>query len=345
MFLMKLDESEVKRIGVFRALQLGDMLCSIPAIRALRASYPKAEITLLGLPWASSLAKRFSKYFDRFIHFPGYPGLPEQAYDSAQFASFEREVKQRPFDLLLQMQGKGTIVNELLSSWNAKYLAGFRCKDAFVESELFTDYPDGIHEVERHLSLMAHIGAQPLGTDMEFELDDNDRREFEKLDVPISARQYVCIHPGSRDSNRQWSSGHFADVADYCQYQGLQVVITGSKDETAITSKVVSKMRERPVDLTGRTTLGSLAVLIKNACLLISNCTGVSHIAAALRTPSVIISMDGEPARWGPLNKELHSTIDCRHDPRFGQVMMEVIYRLNQSYDSRQAELLQRFSQ
>jgi ADP-heptose:LPS heptosyltransferase len=326
---MKLDATEVKRIGVFRALQLGDMLCSIPAMRALRASYPNAEITLLGLPWASALTKRFNRYFDRFLHFPGYPGLPEQRFDHARFESFLREVKQRPFDLLLQMQGKGTIVNELLSSWHAKYVAGFRCREAFVESDLFADYPEGIHEVERHLSLMAHLGAEPVSTELEFAINDNDKEEFDDLHLPLSGRQYVCVHPGSRDSNRQWSPAHFADIADYCGYQGLDVVITGSPNERPITSSVISKMRSQPIDLTGRTTLGSLAVLLEKACLLVSNCTGVSHIAAALKTPSVIISMDGEPERWGPMNKELHSTIDCRWEDNFGLVMMELIYRLN----------------
>jgi ADP-heptose:LPS heptosyltransferase len=70
-------------------------------------------------------------------------------------------------------------------------------------------------------------------------------------------------------------------------------------------------------DLAGKTSLGDIAALIDEAYLLISNCTGVSHIAAALETPSVVISMDGEPERWGPMNTSLHHTIDWTRVPDY----------------------------
>src|SRR4051812_22706948 len=125
------------KIAILRALQLGDLLCAIPAIRSLRAAYPDAEITLLGLPWAKSFVNRFSEYLDKFIHFPGYPGLPEQSYSPDAWAQFVEIMHGEQFDLVIQMQGNGTIVNSMLQNLDIKQLAGFYHADCRVDSNLF----------------------------------------------------------------------------------------------------------------------------------------------------------------------------------------------------------------
>ena len=105
------------------------------------------------------------------------------------------------------------------------------------------------------------------------------------------------------------SIAFFAALADLWVESGKQVVLTGTKDELEIINLVQSEMKYQAIIAAGRTSLGAMAVLIRDAFALISNCTGPSHISAALETPSIIISMDGEPERWAPLNTGLHYTI------------------------------------
>src|SRR4051812_7519387 len=111
---------DFKKIAVFRALQLGDMLCIIPTVRAIRHAYPKATITLIGLPWQKDFVARFPDYFDEFITFPGWPGLPEQGWNAEASVSFLREMQEEKFDLVLQMQGNGILTNSMCLLWNGK---------------------------------------------------------------------------------------------------------------------------------------------------------------------------------------------------------------------------------
>lgn len=329
---MKLASKEIKKIIVFRALQLGDLLCSIPSLRALRNAYPDALITLAGLPWAKSLVDRFPVYFNSFVQFPGYPGLPEQAVKPSEVIAFLHEIQSQNFDLVLQMQGNGTIVNPLVKLFGGKHTAGFCIKSDYCpDQHLFLQYPECIPEIERHINLMKYLGIPSAGTQLEFPITGKDEEDFQKLQLPLHPQKYVCIHPGSRGSWRQWPPQYFATLGDYCVNLGLQVVLTGTREEEVIVQEVMKHMKYQPINTAGKTNIGAVGVLIKNAYALISNCTGVSHMASAFKTPSIVISMDGEPERWAPLDKVLHRTIDWTKNPDFNLVFNEAVDLLKPS--------------
>lgn len=313
---MLINNKDVRKIAVFRALQLGDLLCTVPAFRALRKAYPNASITLLGLPWGESFVQRFHKYFDRFKHFPGFPGLPEQEFNAEKTVAFLQEMIDEKFDLVLQMQGNGSIVNPLMDLLGSKITAGYcRMEDYCPDSTLYMPYPVAVHEVERHLMLMDHLGIERQGSYLEFPITTNDREELSNAELHLEPGTYVCVHPGSRGTWRQWPPAFFALLADICYQHGKQVVITGTREELEIAEEVANRMNHTSIIAAGRTTLGSMAALIGDAYALISNCTGPAHIAAALKTRSIIISMDGEPERWTYQEDNLHYALDWTKNP------------------------------
>jgi ADP-heptose:LPS heptosyltransferase len=320
-----------KNIAIFRALQLGDLLCAIPAIRAIKTAFPDARLTLIGLPWAEAFAVRFSEYFDDFIVFPGYPGLPEQEYEPARFLTFQQVMKTAGFDYILQMQGNGTIVNDMLRELDTGTVMGFTIDNTDLKNKGFLLYPNYGHEISRHLTLVAYLGIPQMGTHLEFPIKDTDHAQLNALNLPVEQKKYVCIHPGSRGAWRQWPTAHFASLADLCARSGFEVLVTGTASEAAIVNDVTNHMRYPAINLAGKTSLGAIGALIEGAYLLISNCTGVSHIAAALETPSLVISMDGEPERWGPINTRIHHTIDWTRNPDFALALntTEKILRSN----------------
>lgn len=304
-------EAPIQRIGVFRALMLGDMLCAVPALRALRAAYPTAHISLVGLPWARSLVERLP-YVDELIAFPGYPGLPEQAPDLAALPAFLGQVQAQRFDLALQLHGSGVIANPLVVSFGARQNAGFFDSRAWVppaDGGRFIPWPEGGHEIHRLLALTDALGIGRQGTDLEYPLRDVDREELAALCPTLVDRPYVCIHPGAQLASRRWLPQRFAAVADALAEQGYQIVLTGTQLEWQLADWVMAEMSHRAISLVGRTSLWTLGALIEGAECLICNDTGVSHVAAALGTPSVVVSCGGDAARWAPLDGDLHRVL------------------------------------
>jgi ADP-heptose:LPS heptosyltransferase len=297
----------LRSIAVFRALQLGDLLCIIPAVRAIRAAAPDAEITLIGLQWARNFAQIFDRYFDDFLEFPGFPGMPEQLPSLPLIPEFFAAAQQRRFDLALQFHGSGVLSNPLTVLLGARVNAGFYQSGQYCPvPQRFLLWDEHEHEVLRYLRLVNTLGAAAQGMHLEFPISASDRHSLQRCAGNLPPGGYACIHPGSQLPSRRWQPQRFANIADRLADHGLQVVLTGTAHEAGIARSVGQRMRAPALNLTGKTTLGALASLIADARLIVCNDTGVSHIAAAVATPSVVICSGADPRRWAPLDRARH---------------------------------------
>lgn len=309
-----LDSLAPQRIAVFRALQLGDMLCSVPALRALREACPRAHIALVGLPWARSFVARYPALIDEVIEFPGAPGFPEQAEDGRGLPAFVQAMRARRFDLAVQLHGSGGVANALVHTFGARATAGFTQPGETPPPGCFVAWPDEAPEPHRYLALLRAMGARgPAAHDatLAFPLDDADREAC----AAISARhgldpaRLVLVHPGAQLPSRRWPASRFAEVADALAFEGWQIAVTGTVAERELTASVLGAMTQPAQHLAGETSLGALAALVASARLVVCNDTGLSHVAAAMRTPSVVVASGSDTRRWAPLDRERHRVI------------------------------------
>jgi ADP-heptose:LPS heptosyltransferase len=318
-----LARTRIERLAIFRALQVGDMLCSVPALRAIRAALPHAHITLVGLPWASQFASRYRSYVDDFVAFPGHPAFPEQPVREAELAAFYDAMRARHFDLALQMHGSGQVSNRIVSEFGATVVAGSVAPGSTgADPTLFMEYPEEGAEPLRLLKLAEFIGAPAAGSHLEFPINDEDERELREsgLAAGLAPGSYVCIHPGARIRDKCWPPQRFAEVADALADEfGLKVVLTGSAKEADLTAAVAGHMRNKAIDTASPISIGAMAALMSRACLLVCNDTGVSHIAAGLRLPSVVVFSKADMQRWAPLDQERHR---CIWDPEGQRVAL-----------------------
>ena len=308
----RLGEPVPKRVAILRALQLGDLMCAVPAFRALRHALPEAQITLIGLPWAQTFVERFNQYIDDLIELPGYPGLPERLPQIHRIPKFLEEVQWINFDLAIQMQGSGVITNSLVALLGARLNAGYYLQGQYCpDEERFIPYPVHESEVRIHLRLLEQLGVPAQGEHLEFPLFVEDWEELHELQEKYNlvADNYVLVHPGARAYDRRWPIEYFASVADGMFDRGLQVVLTGSQEEAHLTGTVATLMKNPVIDLAGQTSLGGMGALLSKARLLVCNDTGVSHLAAAVQTPSVILFTTSDPKRWAPKDQNLHRVV------------------------------------
>lgn len=302
------DPGRVAKVAVFRALKLGDLLCAVPALRAVRAALPRAEVTLIGLPWAAEFADRFSAYIDRFLPFPGWPGLPERPVDVPAVPRFLAAVQAERFDLAVQLHGSGPVVNPLLELFGARRTAGFhRPGDPCPDPCTYCPWPDRGLETERLLALTDHLGFPRRGEHLEFPLTPADEAAVAGFDLPPGG--YAVVHPGASMPERRWPAERFAAVTDTLAGCGLQVVVTGTAGEAPLAAELAARARCEVLDLTGRTDLGATAALLRDARVLVCNDTGVSHVAAGVRCPSVVVSTGDNPARWAPADRRRHRVL------------------------------------
>ena len=300
-----------RRIAVFRALQLGDMLCAVPALRALRAAAPHAHIALIGLPWAQSFVERYADLVDELIVFPGAEGFPEQRESNDGLPAFYERMRAQRFDLAIQLHGSGGIANDLLLQFGARAYAGFVQPDEPPRDGVFIGWPDDLPEPERYLALMSALGADTTERHLSFPLSDRDGDEYASLAAAhgIEAQRLVLVHPGAQLPSRRWPAARFAEVADRLAADGWQIAITGTAAEASLTGEVLGAMTAPALHLAGATSLGGLAALVAHARLVVCNDTGISHIAAAVATASVVIASGSDTRRWAPLDHARHRVL------------------------------------
>jgi ADP-heptose:LPS heptosyltransferase len=297
---------DVERIVIFRALFLGDLLLSVPALRAIRGRFPSAEITLLSLPWAQEFAAHFRQYIDRFEPFTGYPGLVEAGGTPRSVEAFLARQRARRYDIAVQMHGSGSTSNPFILQLGARITAGLYAFESPPGLTLAEPYPDDQPEICRNLRLAAILGADDLEPTLEFPLLLEDRREAYSLlgEQMAGDRPLIVLHPGSTSPARRWPAERFAVLGDLlAERLDARIAITGGTGERALTREVVDRMRAPADDLAGRTSLGGLAAILAHASLVVANDTGPSHLAESVGTRTLTIHGPADIARWAPLDR------------------------------------------
>jgi ADP-heptose:LPS heptosyltransferase len=297
------------RIVVVRAHPgVGAMLCVVPALRALRGMSPRARIALIALPSAAWMLDRFDTYFNELLPFPGFPGMTDLEVDPRQTVDFFADAHERRFDLAVQLHDDGAASNAFTRLLGARATAGSHppgqpAPDRALSIPCPLDEP----EPERLLRVIRNLGAAPpRGGDAELPLTDQDAEALADAlaGETLERDGYACLHPGPGPAER------FAAIGAALIERGLRPVLIGGSEHAGVAAAVADGLDPEALDLVGRLTLGPTAALLRDAAMLIGNGVNLSHVAAAVRTPSVSVMAPGvDAARWRPQDGDRHRVL------------------------------------
>ncbi|MCM6772135.1 glycosyltransferase family 9 protein [Nocardia sp. CDC159] len=296
---------EVRRIAVLRGGGLGDFLFAVPAIHALAAAYPAAEIVLLGTDLHAELLRGRPSPIHEVIPLP--PGITEDAADPEAEGRFFRQVCRAPIDLGVQLHGGGRWSNGFLHQLHPHWSVGSRTPDAapLTRTLPFRYYQ---HETLRALEVAGLAGAPPVRLHPTLATTEIDRADADRV-LGAMPDPVVALHPGAGDPRRRWPVERYARVAAHCLRRGLGVVVIGAEGDRELLAALRTNLGALVPDpgkafevLVGEG-FSTICGVLARSCLLVGNDSGPRHLAAALGTPTIGVFWIGNVINAGPLGR------------------------------------------
>lgn len=286
--------NDIKQILVVSLSNIGDAVLTLPVIGALRENFKEARIDVVVGPRAKEIFEadpRIDKMYvyDKALSLPG------------KF-KFLLDLNRKRYDLVIDLR------NSIFS---------FLLRHRF-SSKPITNLPrDVTHKADAHLFKIKELGlkADPNSYPMWIsQIDADNAHELIKRKGVSDSDEMVCVSPGAKSHIKRWPEGNFAKVCDkLIDELKVKVVLVGDAADGAICERILNRMRNYAVSVSGETNLRELAWCIKRSRLLITNDSAPLHIAGSVGTPVVAVFGPTDYRKYGPrhgsgtaLYKELH---------------------------------------
>ena len=286
------------KILLLQLKRIGDLILTTPAVAALRASFPEAQLTLVVSSECADLLPAISNVDRTLI-------ARRNLRDLALFFL----IAARKFDYCIDFTRNDRSASLALISKARRRVVSYRVREqAKTRARAYTDFVGvrtrDVHTIDYNLALLKPLGARDASSapqldlpQMAYEKAHALRRNWKII------KPYVILHPGSARQEKLWDPTRWAEVIDsFGHGKGIDLVLTSgpSSDEQVHIAAIKNKTRRPIIDLSGKTDLLTLAALIGEARLLVTVDSAPMHLAAATRTPQVILFGPTNPFHWRP---------------------------------------------
>lgn len=296
--------ADCKNVLCIRADNMGDVLMSSPAIRALHNAL-KCKITLLTSSKGAAVARLISAIDEVIIFDLPWVKTECNLNSPEQFDALLKELKSRCFDgcIIFTVYSQNPMPAIMLA-----YLAGIPLRLAYCRENpynLLTDWfpdPEPLtmikHQVQRDLDLLKKINIKDSERRIRLDLSEKAKlRAKEKLATIAELRHpFIILHPGVSEPKREYPLACWAELAQkLIEDTGLTLLLTGSEHE-GLTCEIICKHAGRfAVNVCGRFDVEEFAAVIEQAALVVAVNTGTVHLATAMQRPVIVLYAQTNP--------------------------------------------------
>ncbi len=278
------SKAGVHRVLVLRGGAIGDFVLTLPALAAIRRTWPEARMELAGYPHIAQLAVA-GQLADRVL-----------SLDNVEFARlFSRDARFadeqvryfRSFDLIISyLHDPDTIVQKNLKAAGACRVL---CASPQVQDR---------HAIDTLLAPLEELGINQAGAFSRLALKEqhlrNGRQRAKKF-----GKRIIAIHPGSGSPKKNWPFERFVTLAEKLAAETeFKPVFTVGEADSAVAGEL-TRIR-CPAPVLPQCSLVELAEFLSACAGYVSNDSGITHLAAALGIPVVALFGPSDPARWAP---------------------------------------------
>ena len=277
---------------------IGDIILSLPVIDSLRENFPEARLDYLIKEEHEPLVK-FHPGIDNVIAFSkkdGFTGLNKLV----------KKIRNDRYDLIVDLHGT---LRSTYIRWFAPGLMNRVYRKNSMERNLLKWFQinllgEAACVCDRYYTALEDFGIARSGKRPKIYIDEaskNTVKDILEIKEKETDNQYITVAPGASYQTKRWPSKYFTKASlSIAEQKGLKVILLGGGSDTGISAEIAASLKESGIsvqDLTGRLTLLESAAAIDISRVLLTNDSGLMHIADATDTPLVAI--------FGPTSKEL----------------------------------------
>lgn len=269
------------RIALVRLSSLGDVLLATPLARLLRKHFPAAQIDAV-------VAREFAEVWQSNPYISRVVAVDRSISPKAMLHQSRQELEPL-YDIVIDVQ----------CNWRSRMLCKNRARRCLRYSKHRLEKlalvwlklrPRHVtHVVERYSLPLAHLGITGDGDGLELWLPEERAEQFyPPAQRVMPERHCIGIAPGARHATKQWLPERFIAVGKEFQRRGWSIVLLGSAQEKLLCDEIAHTLDPSRLMLCVGATLYDAARAVDCCSVVLSNDSGIAHLAAARRVPVVV---------------------------------------------------------